>query len=91
MSKMTSSHTKIAAVLVCKQQFAENQAKIIDLWKLHSYYQSSNNKSKMKKLMDKIEKLIGLDEDIENKELEKLDGDGIENKEAELLDGEEIG
>ncbi len=90
MSKMTSLHTKIDAVLVCKQQFAENQAKIADLCKLHSYYQSSNNKSKMKNMINKIEKLISLDEDIENKEVEKMDGDDIENKEVELLDGEDI-
>ncbi len=89
MSKMASLHTKIAAVLVYKQ-FAENQAKIADLWKLHSYYQSSNNESKMKKAMDKIDWRIGLDEDIENKEVEKLDGEDIKNKEADLLEGEDI-
>ncbi len=90
MSKMAASYTKIAAVMVRKQQFAENQAKIADLWKLHSYYQSSNNKSKMKNVMDKIEKLIGLDDDGENEEEENLDGGDIENEEAELLDGEDI-
>ncbi len=86
MSKMASSHTKIAAVMVRKQQFAKNQAKIAGLWKLHSYYQSLNNKSKVNKVMEKLEKLIGLDDDIENKEDKNLDGD--DNKNEEALDGQ---
>jgi len=86
MSKMASSHTKIAAVMVHKQQFAENQAKIAGLWKLHSYYQSLNNKSKVNKVMEKLEKLIGLDDDVENKEDKNLDGD--DNKNEEALDGQ---
>ncbi len=72
MSKMASSHTKNAAVILCKQHFAETQAKIANLWKLHSHYQSSNDVSKLKKVMDMIEKLIGHDNDIENKEVEQL-------------------
>ncbi len=87
---MASSHTNIAAVLVWKQCFAENQAKTANLWKLHSYYQSLNNKLKMKKAMDKILKLIGLDEDIENKEEELLDEEDFESKEVELMNGEDI-
>ncbi len=36
--------------------------------------------------MGKIEKLISLDKDIDNKEEELLDGEDFKNKEVELLD-----
>ncbi len=53
----------------CQPSFSETQAKISDSWKLYSHFQSTNNKSQMKKVMDRIEKLMGLDSDIENDNL----------------------
>ena len=54
MRKMAASHTKIASVMLQKQELMENQGKLASLWKLQEYYVAANQFAKMALVMTQI-------------------------------------